>query len=87
MQNTYFNALSSRTHHQLLHHFILPALSDNHSCIFNPFSELRTVCRRWRWGRDENGTAAELKLFEFFEFALSESGSRASCARGLFTHD
>lgn len=38
-------------------------------------------------GRDENGTAAELKLFELFEFALSESGSRASCARGLFTHD
>lgn len=46
----YFNALSSRTHHHLLHHSILPALSDNHKCIFNPFSELRSVCSRRRGG-------------------------------------
>lgn len=84
MQNKYFNALSS---------FIFFITSSYlHSVIITvvfliPFCELRTVCRRRRWGRDENGTAAELKLFELFEFALSESGSRASCARGLFTHD
>lgn len=63
-------------------HFSLPALCVNPKRIDNPFNE---PMFSWARGRGENGTAAELKLFDSI-CTVSESGSRASSyARDLFT--